>query len=74
MHENNKTYGSSFSYTLPVETPELNWLNSGFTITMYEFERTIETLWSTVLGTPTRLRVSLIEHTDPCPFSLMQIS
>ena len=41
---------------------------------MYEFERTIQTLWSTVLGTPTRFRVSLAEYADPFPFSLVQIS
>jgi hypothetical protein len=52
---------------LCLATPELTWLNSGFTITMYEFERTIETLWSTVLGTPTRLRVSLTELAKPLP-------
>jgi len=48
MHENNKTYGSvslipcsSFTPTEP---------NLGFTVAIYEFRRTIESLWSTVKG------------------------
>ena len=36
---------------------------------MYEFERTIQTLWSTVLGTPTRIHVFLAEYADLPLFS-----
>src|ERR1700733_7408872 len=41
-------------------------LNSGFTITMYEYQPTIESLWSTVLGTAATRRSSLpTDHGNP---------
>lgn len=49
MQENNKTYGL-FSYVFPLGTPTQLHSNSGFTITLYEYGRTIESLWSTVHG------------------------
>jgi alpha 1,2-mannosyltransferase len=56
MQENNKIYGLfllhfPFSNVISVSTP-CSWIILGFTISTYEFPRTIETLWSTVGGTP----------------------
>ena len=49
LQENNKTYGLSFPvYFLP-DTPN-SIPYSGFTISLYEYQRTIESLWSTVHG------------------------
>jgi hypothetical protein len=48
MQENNKIYGA---FLLETHLSFLSDPAVGFTITMYEFERTIETLWATVRGT-----------------------
>ena len=53
MHENDKIYGSFLScHRITHRTLGSIRLkrNSGFTITLYEFRRTIESLWSTVRG------------------------
>ena len=50
MQENNKIYGP-FLLQFPPFRALCSWIILGFTISLYEFSRTIETLWSTVGGT-----------------------
>jgi hypothetical protein len=76
MQQQNKVYGkptppqtnSSCRYRLSIHRAAvilysmLTMLSAGFTITMYEYERTIQTLWATVKGAsasklPTGLRI-----------------
>ena len=51
MEDNNKVYGT-YSYLTPyLPRHQLFRPSPGFTITMYEYQATIETLWKTTKGT-----------------------
>ena len=62
-----------YSYLTP-RTPGPTRLNPGFTVAIYEFQRTIESLWSTVLGIPASPLVSSQQGSLIYAVSPLQIS